>query len=217
MILTGGGDMTHSIGADQNKVDEIRHDIGQAVMMRLNSQHLSDIDHQHLAEDTGHDSAVIRRIFPNLSVAVDQGLQDIDDGITARLADDFAEDTAANIRDRILEGLIVRHETYVPFKQAMKHLNKAATMNPKFGIMMVERLSLALHALLILSGVDTSGLKGLLRVKGLVGVALSVQRDWFADDTADLSVTIRMLDKRLSEAESLARTLTLVTDEDHDD
>jgi len=72
---------------------------------------------------------------------------------------------------------------------------------------------MASKTILELSGVDTSGLKGMLRVKGLSGVALSCQRDWFNDDSADLAVTIRALDARLKQAESLALTLTIIDPE----
>ena len=64
--------------------------------------------------------------------------------------------------------------------------------------------------MLELSGDDTSGVKGLLRVKGLAGVALAAQRDWLADDTADMSVTIRVLDERLKQAESVAISLNII-------
>ncbi|MCE2516785.1 MAG: hypothetical protein J4F41_02890 [Alphaproteobacteria bacterium] len=199
----------------QTIIDQIRHDVGAAMLSRLNSHGFSEITPDHLAEDTSHDVAVIRRIFPDLSAAVDQGLKDIDDAVSAGLQDDFAEDAEATTRERILEGLIVRFEAYVPFKHAIRNLNKAAAMNPPLALMMVGRLSGASQALLEISGLDTSGLKGLMRVKGLAAVALSVQRDWLADDSADLSVTIRALDKRLGQAESLAETLNIIS-RDHD-
>lgn len=194
----------------QQILDQIRHDVGAAILTGLNDAELSAINHDDLAVDTGHDAALIKRIFPNLFSAVDQGLQDIDDGVISQLAEDFSQDADATTRERILEGLIVRYEAYVPYKMAIKTLNKASALNPQLGIMMVSRLSHASQSLLELTGLDTSGLLGLMRVKGLAGVALSVQRDWLNDDTPDLSSTIRALDKRLSQAESLALTLNLI-------
>lgn len=200
----------------QNKIDKIRHDVGAAMLSRLNDHGFSAITTDHLAEDTGHDAAVIRRIFPDLCAAVDQGLKDIDDTVAAGLAEDLAEDADASTRERILEGMIVRYEAYVPFKAAIRALNKAAAMNPPLALLMVARLSAASQSLLEMSGLDTSGLKGLMRVKGLSAVALSVQRDWLADDSTDLSVTIRALDKRLGQAEGLAETLNIISRSSHE-
>lgn len=209
----------------QNKIDQIRHEAGAAILARLNNQPLAEITHGDLSQDTGHDVALLRRIFPDLSMAIDQGLQDIDDAIALKLAEDLKEDETASMRERILEGLIIRHETYTPLKNAIKNLNKGALKNPPFGVIMAGRLSASMASLLAVCGDDTSGLKGMLRIKGLAGVCLSVQRDWLGDETTDLSITIRALDKRLAQAEDLARLLTVIPkeakptqqgDEDHD-
>lgn len=205
-------------------LDDIKRDAGAAILLRLASHPLADLTHQDLADDTGHDVAVIRRVFPDLVECVEQGLKDIDDGVATALASDFADDPDATTRERILEGLTVRYEAYAPHKDAIRSLNKSSAMNPLLAAAMINRLSRASHTLLELAGLDVSGLKGLLRVKGLAGVALSVQRDWFADDSADLSTTMRALDQRLTQAEGLAEMLNIISaepsakkeDEEHD-
>ena len=199
--------------AKSKSIDDIRRDIGEAMIDALTRHDLSAIDAEMLAAETGHDLAVIKRLFPDMTLAVEQGLRDLDDGVLAQLAEDFEADADAHPREKILEGLIARYEAYAPYKPVIKALNKASVSNPMLAGLLITRLNMTSKVILELSGVDTAGLKGMLRVKGLSGVALSCQRDWFKDESADLSVTIRALDARLKQAESLALTLTIIDPE----
>ena len=198
------------MASSKDQLDQIRVDIGAAMIMALHDHDYAAIDANLLAQHSGHDVAVVRRLFPDMMMAADQGLRDLDDKVMAQLAEDFAEDQDASPREKILEGLIARYEAYAPHKAVIKALNKASVLNPLLATMMVTRLNIASKTLLNLAGVDTSGLMGMLQVKGLSGVALSCQREWFQDDTADLAVTIRTLDQRLKQAESLASTLMII-------
>ena len=198
------------MATSEHQLDQIRVDIGAAMIMALHDHDYSAIDATLLAQNSGHDVAVVRRLFPDMMMAADQGLRDLDDKVMAQLAEDFADDQDASPREKILEGLIARYEAYAPHKAVIKALNKASVMNPLLATMMVTRLNIASKTILQLAGVDTSGLMGMLQVKGLSGVALSCQRDWFQDDSADLAVTIRTLDQRLKQAENLASTLMII-------
>ena len=192
--MTTSDDQLDKIG----QLDQIRVNIGAAMIMALHDHEYSAIDANLLAQNSGQDVAVVRRLFPDMMMAADQGLRDLDDKVMAQLA------------EKILEGLIARYEAYAPHKAVIKALNKASVINPLLATMMVTRLNIASKTILHLAGVDTSGLMGMLQVKGLSGVALSCQRDWFQDDSADLAVTIRTLDQRLKQAESLAATLRII-------
>lgn len=200
-------------------IDQIRRDAGHSMMTCLNDHSFSSITIDMIAAATGHQSSVLRRLFPDMVEMVNQGLRDLDDGILTELADDLAEDVEAGIRERILEGLIVRYERYRPYKQAIRHLNTASTRNPALATSTIHRLTAASRTILELAGDNTSGLAGLLRVKGLAGVALLAQRDWLADESPDMAVTIRVLDQRLKQAEDLAQLVNIIPKytPDHDE
>ena len=189
---------------------KIRSDVGEAMMNCLNAHKFNEISVDMIADHAGHSSAIVRRLFPDALQMVDQGLRDLDDHTLSIFSDDIAEDIEADIRERILEGLIVRFEAYTPFKNAIKNLNKASLLNPALASLTLYRLSSASRTILELSGDNTSGLKGLLRVKGLAGVALSAQQEWLNDDSPDMSATIRVLDQRLKQAEEIAETLKII-------
>ena len=200
-------------------IDTARREAGRAGLVLLNTHPFETLNLDLVAAETGIDAAFLRRLFADTSTLVDQGLRDKDDEILFGLAEDFAEDPDAGIREKILEGLIARYETYAPYKAAISHLNKASCRNPVLGGLLIMRLNTAMHSLLDLAGGAGEGLIGMLRIKGLSAVALSCQREWMKDDTPDLAATSRALDKRLKQAESLAVTFRLIPDmgerEDH--
>jgi ubiquinone biosynthesis protein COQ9 len=57
------------------------------------------------------------------------------------------------------------------------------------------------------AGIATSGVRGELRVKGLVAVWLWTIRAWRSDESQDLSTTMAALDAALRRAESTAERL----------
>jgi len=193
-------------------IDAVRRRAGKTVLELLNTTAFDALGMDHLATVAEVDPGLLRRLFPDMTAVVDQGLRDHDDAILFGLADDFAEDPEASVREKILEGLIARYESYAMHKTAIRHLNMAACRNPVLGAMLIFRLNSAMQSLLEVAGGAGQGLIGMLRIKGLSAVALACQRDWMKDDTPDLAITSRALDKRLKQAESLALTFRLIPD-----
>ena len=196
--------------AKASDIDKTRRRCGAAVLELLATRPLGSVDAAAVAEAAKADPEFVSRLFPDRESLIEQGLRDRDEAILLRLADDFEADPDAGIREKILEGLIARFEDYTPVKEAIRHLARAAAKDPALGMVLVRRLNDASRGLLGLAGVGTSGLAGMLRVKGLSGVALSCQREWLRDDSPDLAATTRALDGRLRQAEGLARGLNLL-------
>ena len=196
--------------ARASDIDRIRRRCGAAMLERLTSQPLADVDTASVAMAAKAEPGLAGRLFPDRESLVEQGLRDRDETVLLRLAEDFDADANAGVRDKVLEGLIARHEDYTPIKEAIRNLARAAAGNPALALILVRCLNDASKGLLNLAGVDTRGFAGMLRVKGLSGVELSCQRDWFGDTSPDLAVTSRALDKRLRQAEGLARSLNLL-------
>ena len=193
-----------------SNIDAIRRRCGAAMLEHLVSQPLGAVDIAGVALTAKAEAKFVARLFPDREGLVEQGLRDRDEAILLRLADDFEADPGAGIHEKILEGLIARYEDYTSIKEAIRHLNRAATRNPMVAAMLVRCLNDASKGLLNLAGVGTDGLAGMLRVKGLSGIALSCQRDWLSDTSPDLAATTRALDKRLRQAEGLARSVNLL-------
>jgi hypothetical protein len=107
----------------------------------------------------------------------------------------------ASIREKIIEGLLHRFETYAPYRKQIDQLNRSARSHPEFTLRLLDGLEAVIRRILIISGDPARGLRGMLRVKGVAGVFLATTRVWMKDDSNDLATTMKMLDQRMSQAE----------------
>ena len=114
------------------------------------------------------------------------------------------------IRDKIMEALMHRFEVYAPHRAQMIQLESAARRDPVLGLRLVESLFQATRMLLRMAGDDLAGFRGEARVRGVAGVAMVVARVWRTDDTPDLSMTLKEIDKRLATAEEWGRTFRVL-------
>ena len=121
------------------------------------------------------------------------------------------------IRDKIMEALMHRFEVYAPYRAQMSQLEAAARRDPVLGLKLLDSLGEAMRMLLRMAGDDLSGLAGEARVRGVAGVAMVSARVWRTDDTPDLSMTLKEIDKRLATAEEWGRTLRVLRDDVPDD
>ena len=200
-----------SAANDPGVIDDARRKIGAAALELLNDHPLAALDLADIGVAAKVEEGLVRRLFPHPAAAVEKGITDLDESVMLSLADDFADDPEASHHDKILEGLIARYEAWRPYRKAIDHLNKASLRDPILGAILVMRLNQASERLLTIAGVDLAGINGMLRIKGLSGIALSCQREWMRDDSADMATTIRSLDQRLRQAEELAATLRIIT------
>ena len=116
------------------------------------------------------------------------------------------------IRDKIMEALMHRFEVYAPYRAQMMQLEGAARRDPALGLKLLDSLVQAVRMLLRMAGDDLAGCRGEARVRGVAGVAMVVARVWRTDDTPDLSLTLKEIDKRLATAEEWGRSLRVLDD-----
>lgn len=116
------------------------------------------------------------------------------------------------VRDKIMEALMHRFEVYAPYRAQMAQLETAARRDPGLGLRLVDSLFQAMRMLLRMAGDDLTGFAGEARVRGVAGVAMVAARVWWSDDTPDLSLMLKEIDKRLATAEEWGRTLRVLRD-----
>lgn len=119
------------------------------------------------------------------------------------LADDDPNLASESPKDRLFDVLMRRFDAMEAHKQAIRSIATDSMFDPValFSGMgsIVESLGWMLEA----AGIDSSGIRGAIRTRGLVIVMAAVMRIWLKDDTADLSKTMAELDKRLGQADDL--------------
>jgi AcrR family transcriptional regulator len=115
-----------------------------------------------------------------------------------------AEDS---IRDRLFERVMRRLDALAPHKAAVRALVRDLPWDPAVALCGGPRFMNAMRWMAESAGVETRGIAGMLRVKGLAAVYLATLRAWLTDDSADNTKTMAALDRALKQAEFFARSL----------
>ena len=192
------------------KWSDLRLRLKEALWSDLASQSWSALSLDSAADDLLIDRAEAKLAAISKTDLVLEKLGELDRDALAGSHQDFSEDPDATIHDKLLEGLIHRFETYQAFKAQIRHLHDGALRDPKLGLKLIARLTKSMDQLLYICGDTKAGAQRQLRVKGLTGLVMSVRSDWLDDDSADLSTTTKILDKRLKQAAEWAETFRLI-------
>jgi hypothetical protein len=127
-----------------------------------------------------------------------------------RLADRAAladAPTEGTVRDKLFDLLMHRFDTLQAHRAGVVALLRALPSDPPTALLLACATRRSMRWMLQAAGVSTAGLRGQLRVRGLVGVWVWTLRAWERDETADLSGTMAALDAALRRASRLAAWL----------
>ena len=112
-------------------------------------------------------------------------------------------------RDRLFDVLMRRFDALAPHREAMRAIVRDSLGDPRAALCGACILARSMSWMLEAAGLGAAGPCGLLRVKGLALVYVSVLRVWLDDDSDDMAPTMAALDRRLRQAESLVMLLRL--------
>ncbi|HSZ94407.1 MAG TPA: TetR family transcriptional regulator [Acetobacteraceae bacterium] len=128
-----------------------------------------------------------------------------------RMADQAALAEAPSdgpVRDRLFDLLMRRIDALQAHRAGVLALLRALPAEPPIALLLALATRRSMRWMLQAAGVlPTSGVRGELRVKGLVAVWLWTIRAWRSDESQDLSATMSALDVALRRAESAAEWL----------
>lgn len=166
-----------------------------------------------LADEAGisHTQAVLAA--GSIERVLCSALQEIDDGVLAQSAADFADDESASMHEKLLEGLTQRFEAYADKRLALQSVAKACLRQPTLGLMLATNLESFVDRLLSLCGDNVSGFTRTARLKGVCGVFLKASTAWQRDDSPDLAKTLKTLDRDLKTAAEWAISLRVLLPE----
>ena len=196
--------------ADTQTTIDTRQKLKEAVWADLSRQSWSQISLDTIAGDLLIEPAAARLSAGSKAELVLEMLSDLDRHALSDSYADFAEDADASMHDKLLEGILHRFEIYQPYKSQMRHLHEAAIRDPKFGMKLINSLTMAADQLLFICGDEKASINRRLRVKGLTAVIMSVRSDWQDDASSDMAKTMKILDKRLKQAAEWAESFRLV-------
>lgn len=120
---------------------------------------------------------------------------------TAALAEASRDGSA---RDRLFAMLMRRLDIFQAHRDGVLALLSSLPFRPQTTILLGTLTLRSMRWMLDAADIDTTGLVGRLRVKGLTAVWLWTLRAWQRDETTDLATTMAALDQALARAERYA-------------
>ncbi len=134
----------------------------------------------------------------------------LDKEVLAELREDIAHDTISSTYDKILEGLSLRFEKYLEYKQAFNILSQSSKQRIDFFLnVFKENYNFSSNLLTLIEGDQNCGIKTL---KSLVLNILFIRilEIFLKDENKDLDVVIRYLDKYLSDLQDMGMFVGII-------
>ncbi len=119
----------------------------------------------------------------------------------AALADVPAD---GSVRDKLFDLLMRRIDALQTHRAGVLALVRALPSEPPTALLLACATRRSMRWMLEAAGCSARGLRGELRVRGLVGIWLWALRAWERDESEDLSATMAALDAALRRAERVA-------------
>ena len=196
-------DQTHDFATTTEMMDRL----AAAAWDALATTAPRDLSLATIAADAAIDAGAARAIAGNVTTLILHRLSQLDQLAILESFADIADAGDVTIREKIMEAITHRFEIYNPYKAQVAQLEMAARRDPELGIRLLDNLVQAIRRILIMAGDDVVGWRGEARVRGVAAVSLLVARVWRDDESADLSITMNEIDKRLAQGEEWGRSL----------
>ena len=112
-----------------------------------------------------------------------------------------------SVRDQLFDLIMRRIDVLQAHRGGVLALLQALPREPRTAVLLACATKRSLRWLAQSAGVDMTGLRGELKLRGLLAVWVWTLRAWERDENADLSATMAALDAALNRAEQAARWL----------
>ncbi len=113
-------------------------------------------------------------------------------------------ETGETPRDRLFDVIMRRFEAMAPDRRGLAAILRQAGDDPLLLVCGARRFVQSMALTLEAAGLSSSGLWGMIRLKGLAAIYLYTMRVFVEDDSPDLTRTMAALDKALRRVESVA-------------
>lgn len=154
---------------------------------------------REIARAAGLSLAELYRRYPSKSALLAGFLRRIDAEMLA--SEDEGEADAELPRDRLFDVIMRRLDALAPHKEAVRVIHADLARDPAALAANARPNLRTLRWMMEAAGLDSSGLRGAIRLRVLGLVYARTLRVWLDDDDADLARTMAELDRRLRRAE----------------
>ena len=176
----------------------------RALLKLVETQGWIDLSFAEIAEVAGVPIAEAHRIYPSKTAILIGLSRAIDERILTSLAGDPLEGTP---KDRLFDIVMRRFDILKSDREAYRRLMRQLPATPDSFAALLCQLRRSLSLTLEAAGISAGGLKGALRLKGLLAIYLAGLRAFSLDESDDLAKTMAEIDKRLGQAEKISEML----------
>ena len=130
--------------------------------------------------------------------------------VDEQVAEAFGDVRAGeDCRDRLFDVLMERFDVLNTHRTGVLAILDGFKGDPKQAVIVLPHLGRSMTRMLELSGMETRGIRGALRVAGLSALYVRTLHVWMQDESADMARVMATLDQDLKRAEGLANFLSL--------
>ena len=169
----------------------------RALLDLVETQGWIDLSFAQIAEKAGVPIAEAHRIYASKTAVLLGLTRAIDERILNSLSADPLEGSA---KDRLFDIVMRRFDVLKADRNAYRRLMRQLPATPNAFAALLCQLRRSLSLTLEAAGISASGLKGALRLKGLLAVYVAGLRAFANDESDDLAKTMAEIDKRLGQA-----------------
>ncbi|MCB1783956.1 MAG: TetR/AcrR family transcriptional regulator [Alphaproteobacteria bacterium] len=185
---------------------DIRHAVIVAAMALAAEKGWEGLSLRDVAREAGISIAALYGVFEDKDDILVALGREIDRAVLENISD---YDETTSVRDRLFDILMDRYDALNDYRGGLCAVLESFKCDPKQAVISFPHLCRSMNWMLEAAGVDTSGIKGAVKVAGLTGLYLKVLRVWKEDDSRDLAKTMAALDKALGRAENFVQSLGL--------
>ena len=154
-----------------------------------------------IAEAAGLSIGALYAQYPSKAAILAAYSRGIDAAVLAETDSDQASESA---KDRLFDLLMRRFDKLDGHKPGLLRIAEDTGRDPLSLVCSLGNVDRSMAAMLEAAGLSTTGLRGVLRIKGLSAVYIAGLRAWFRDDSPDKAKTMATLDRALGRAERMA-------------
>ena len=107
----------------------------------------------------------------------------------------------------IFEIFMLRFDLLNRYRSSIIKIFKVFKKNPNYFIIFLPSLISSIEMMAKLSNIQTKGITGIIKLKGLIVIFFSTFLAWVKDDSYSLDKTMTVLDKYLVKAENILKLL----------
>ncbi len=181
------------------KADIPRHIVKTALALAA-SQGWRDTKLGDIADAAKLPLGELLAIYPSKAAIIAAYSRNIDCDVLKAIDPDLAGEPP---RDRLFDVMMRRFDALAPDRDAVRSIISASLGDPVSAVCGAFVMRRSMVMMLEAASIGAAGLRGVVLVKGLAAIYLSVLRVWLRDDSEDMARTMSALDRGLRRAEFL--------------